>query len=153
MERIKPDNERVLVESDISLKNAEFLNSLKEMFPAPIDWHVEYAIINYHLCIDTYCRGGSVYAMTEAGPKLIPLFNTPDKSVDAVVKANLSSEISVGSARVLSLLGVGGRNSDTSIMDNILHSYDHMIRSKFDGHEIIVEQSSGEKIPLQLLEF
>jgi hypothetical protein len=154
MEQLSPNNELAKLDSDIKLKNAEFLNMLESTSLITMSRHVERAIVIYHFCMHTYENGGEVYGVSESGVEtMVPLFDTSNEERDQLVKAHLSLDIGLDVAMTLAKLGVDERSSETTILDNIINTYAHMIEMSYDGYQIVGHQSNGTKMVLNSSDF
>ncbi len=154
MEQLSPNNELAKLESDIKLKNAEFLNMLESTSLITMNRHIERAIVIYNFCIRTYENGGEVYGVNESGDEtMVPLFDTSNEERDGLVKAHLSLDIGLDIAMTLARLGVDERTSETAILDNIINTFAHMIELSYDGYRIVGRQVDGTKILLNSSDF
>lgn len=105
----------------------------------------------YSFCISTYKKGGEAYGLNTSGDEtMIPLFDTSNEERDTVVKAHLSLDVKFNTAKTLGNLGVSVRNLETTILDNVINSYAHMMRMSQEGQDIICCQSNGVMTKLDL---
>ena len=148
MEQISPRFEYYKLESDITAKNAQVLNTMREVTLVSVTEQIRRAAALYNLAVDMFDQGGSIQSVFEDKTELIPLFYQPSDDEPSV---SLTVNINKETAELFKKLGVNSNNNDTFVLDNVIHHY-HVITDRYlSGHKIITESSSGVKREMELL--
>ena len=150
MESLSPQDGHYRLHADISEENDSRLLTLEAVYQVSRAELIRQAMALYDCALrEFYAGGGSLYATTESGSEVIPLFDTHRE--DDPPKSELDVNVNREVAEVLRQCGLSDGESDTSVLDNVINHYCCVVHHNFAGHKIHIKKANGHILEIILL--